>query len=86
MFRVTLSGKKQRFPLAAYNCFKKERKQELALVLVKQDAEIRALRSQLDENESELEVLNSKLRKTEEHIRKQKVCVYFCPAHFPYTA
>ena len=72
MFRVTLSGRKQRFPLAAYNRVKKARAQELALTLVEKDAEIRGLRSQLHEKAMELEALNSKLYKTEEHIRRRK--------------
>ena len=72
MFRVTSSGRKQRFPLAAYNRVKKARAQELALALVEKDAKIRELRSQLDEKAMELEALNSKLHKTEKHIRRRK--------------
>ena len=48
VFRVTSSGRKQRFPLAAYNRVKKARVQELALALVEKDAKIRELQSQLD--------------------------------------
>ena len=82
VFRVTSSGRKQRFPLAAYNRLKKERSQELALALV-EDAKISKLKLQLDEMATELEALNSKLHKTEEHIRRQKrkVCIN-CSAHF----
>ena len=72
MFRVTSSGRKQHFPLAAYNCVKKARAQELALMLVEKDAEIRGLRSQLHEKVMELEPLNLKHHKTEEHIRRRK--------------
>ena len=80
MFRVTSSGRKQRFPLAAYNRLKKERTQELALALIEKDAKIRELGSQLDEKVTELEALNSKLHKSEEHIRRQKRrSVYFVP-------
>lgn len=79
MFRVTSSGRKQRFPLAAYNRLKKEKKQELALVLVEQDAGIKEVRSQVAERATELEALNSKLHNLEEQIgrRKRKVCVNY---------
>ena len=79
VFRVTSSGRKERFPLAAYNRLKKERSQELALALVEQDAKISKLKLQLDEKATELEALNSKLHKTEEHIRRQKrkVCINY---------
>ena len=70
MFRVTSNGRKQRFPLAAYNRVKKARAQELALALVEKDAKTRELRSQLDEKAMEL-------HKTEEHIRrKRKVGIF----------
>ena len=83
MFRVTSSGRKQRFPLAAYNRVKKARSQELALALVEKDAKIRELRSQLDEKAMELEALNSKLHKTEEHIRRRKRKVGIFVRSFP---
>lgn len=73
VLRVTSSGRKKRFPLAAYNRLKKERMQ----VLVQYEAKISKLRSQLDEKGTELEALKTKLHKTEERIRrrKRKVCI-----------
>ena len=73
-----MNRRKQRFPLAAYNRVKKARAQELALALVEKDAKIRELRSQLDEKAIELETLNSKLHKTEEHIRQKRKVGIFC--------
>lgn len=73
VLRVISSGRKKRFPLAAYNRFTKERTQ----ALVQTEAKISELRSQLDEKGTELEDLKTKLHKTEERIRrrKRKVCI-----------
>ena len=64
--------------LKAIVLMQKARAQEPALALVEKDAKIRELRSQLDEKVMELEALNSKLHKTEEHIqrRKRKVGIF----------
>ena len=68
VLRVTSSGQKKHFPLAAYNRLKKERTQ----ALVQYEAKISELRSQFNEKGTELEALMTKLHKTKERIRRRK--------------
>ena len=72
VFRLTSTGGKQRFPLAAFNRLKKERTQ----AVLEATEEIGELRSQLDQKKTELEEFRKQLHKTEERIRrrKRKVC------------
>lgn len=55
MFRVAKSGRRKRFPLAAYNRLKKQKLQELVLAQVEKDEKVRERRSKLDKKATELE-------------------------------